>query len=137
MNVTGFDAPSAIGWRTTVRVAAVWLVACPLAGIAVAEISGEFGSFAFVAMGICLAVLGALIHAALSRSSWFTRRPYIVQALLTAAAPASPLLLLSALEVGSSVGFLGFLRDFALPICGFSAGAAWIGSEIINRQSEQ
>lgn len=131
MNAASFDAPSEIGWRTTVRVAAVWLVACPLAGIAVAEFSGEFGSLAFVVMGICIGVLGAFIHAALSRSRWFLRRPYILQALLTAAAPASPLLLFAALEVGSAVGFLGFLEGFALPICGFPAGAAWIGSEII------
>lgn len=137
MNATGSNVPSEIGWRITVRVAAVWLVACPLAGMAVAEFSGEFGSLAFVGMGVCVGVLGALIHAVLSRSRWFLRRPYMLQALLTAAAVALPILLLSTLNVGSTVGFLGFLQNLALPICGFSAGAAWIGSEIIYRQSEQ
>jgi hypothetical protein len=134
MNDGASRTPKSVSWRTTALVASVWLFGCPLAGIVAAFLSGEFGSIGFVVMGLYVGVLGALIHAVLSRSAAFLGFTYPSQVLISSGAAALPLLLFSLATVGTG-SIIGFVRVFGLPICVFATGAAWVGVEIVHRRS--
>jgi hypothetical protein len=134
MSDSASSTPNAPSWRTTASVAAVWLVGCPLAGVLIGLLSGEFGSIGFVVIGTCVGVLGALFHVLLTRNAMFLRRSYPSQVVIAAAAPALPLLLYF-VAVVSVRPTMAFLQIGALPICGFAAAAAWVGVEITHRQS--
>jgi hypothetical protein len=134
MSDSASSTPNVLSWRTTALMGAVWLIGCPLAGALIGLLSGEFGSIAFVVIGTYVGVLGALFHVLLTRYAMFLRRSYPSQVVISAAAPALPLLLYSAAVV-SVRPIMGFVQTFVLPICGFAAVAAWVGVEITHRQS--
>lgn len=48
MSDSASSTPNVPSWRTTALVGAVWLVGCPLAGVLIGLLSGEFGSISFV-----------------------------------------------------------------------------------------
>jgi hypothetical protein len=128
------STPNVPSWRTTVLVGAVWLIGCPLAGVLIGLLSGEFGSISFVVIGGYVGVFGALFHVLLTRYAIFLRCSYPSQVVISAAAPALAVLLYS-MAVVSVHPIVGFARTFALPICGFASVAAWVGVEITHRQS--
>jgi hypothetical protein len=135
MSEVASSTPQPASWLTIAKIAAVWLLGCPLAGVALALISGEFGSIGFVVIGLYVGVFGALFHALLSRRRGFLRQSYHLQVLTCATLAATPMLIFFFIAVPIGDHLLGFLQTFALPICGISIAAAWLGAEINYRQS--
>jgi hypothetical protein len=133
MNDDFSSSPNNISWRRTALVAAVWVLGCPIAGFVLALLSGEFGSIGFVVVGLYVGIVGGVGHALFSRAKWFVGCRYSLQVLIAAAAAALPLLAVSLVVVRT--GVVGFVQLFALPICGFTLAAAWVGTEIVRRQS--
>ena len=84
-----------VRWRITALIAAVWVLGCPIAGIVLALLGGEFGSIGFVVIGLYVGIVGGILHALLSRNSWFLGNRYSLQVLMTTAAAALPLLVFS------------------------------------------
>lgn len=134
MNSESSPVSNPVPWRITARVAAIWVLGCPLVGVLMAVLSGEHGSVGFVAIGLYLGVVGGIFHALLTRSVWYRRLDYPLQVLTAAACASLPLLALS-LAGSPETSAVGFLITFALPICGFAAVAAWVAVEMLNRQS--
>ncbi len=110
----------------------VWLLGCPFIGSLVALMHGNHGSIGYLVIALYVGIFGALMHAFLSRRPSFVSLRYTQQFLIAAAAAALPLLALAFATIALVPTDQGFLRDFALPIVGYSLVAALAGTAILD-----
>ena len=110
-------------WRDVLKLVALWIVGCSLAGVLAATFSGQFGSVVFVIVGVFVGLSGAISHCILVQLAAFRRSSNTVKTItLWIGAMTIPLAwtVLGALDSTHPVGpnyviaFSGGIAAFAL-----------------------
>jgi len=123
---TASSANPRTGWRSGLRLVALWLGLCTLTGVLAAAAYGEFGSIVLIIMGVFVGASGALAHILLLRVKSFRRCGGLARTLLlwggAAILPCVWILATEAFSPRSQSGdsFASVVQFFLGPIAGLS-----------------